>query len=235
MPAPAAYDATRRAWHVAGHGDLAAAFRRARRHSRVVRALRVSIPLAVVAVIALGALGNRVVGWAGAELAAISNKIISGTKITMDRPRMAGYTRDGRAYEMNAQTAVQDLRSPNLVDLAQVRNRLQLLDGRTVNITADRGTYDSKNEVIVLRDNVLCVASDGTEIRLSEMTLDVRKGHVVSQKPVEVAQPSGHINANQLEVVDSGAVVHFRGGVRYRFSLTEEAKTADAAPPRPAP
>jgi lipopolysaccharide export system protein LptC len=100
-----------------------------------------------------------------------------------------------------------------------------------VDITADRGTYNSKAELVVLRDNVLCLASDGTEIRLSEVSLDVRKGHVISQKPVEVVQPSGHISANQLEVLESGAVVQFRGGVRYRSSAPENPATAEAAPP----
>jgi lipopolysaccharide export system protein LptC len=231
MHAPAVYDATCHAWPAAGSSDVA--FRQARRHSRRVRFLRAAIPFAIMAGIAMNVLGDWVKG-SGMDIAALSKTTVSGTKITMDQPRMSGYTRDGRAYEMRAQTAVQDLKTPNLIDLTVVHNKMKLLDGRTVDITADTGTYDSKKEMMVLRNNVLCVASDGTEVKLSEMTLDVRKGHVMSQNPVEVVQPSGQINANQLEVVDNGAVVHFRGRVRYRTSLSAEAEepASDAERPR---
>ena len=95
---------------------------------------------------------------------------------------------------------------------------------------------------MVLRDNVVCVTSDGMVIKLSEMTVDMRKGHVLSQKPVDVVQRAGHITANELEVVDNGAVVQFRGRVRYTASPQQpetataprQGATADATPPRAA-
>jgi lipopolysaccharide export system protein LptC len=215
MRATVAYDPARHAWHASRHDDLAPAFRRARRHSRLVRLLRWGIPLAIVGGIALNTFGTWIIGKATLGLPALGPLNVSGSKITMDRPRLAGYTRDGRAYEMNAESAAQDMRKPQVIELNKVRTRMQLRGSGTVLITADAGTYDSKTEMVSLRQNVLCVASDGTEMRLSEALVDVRKGHVVSQKPVDVTQPRAHIAANAMEVMDNGAVVVFRGNVRF--------------------
>jgi lipopolysaccharide export system protein LptC len=43
--------------------------------------------------------------------------------------------------------------------------------------------------------------------------VDVRKGHIVSEKPVVVRSVRGTINANRLEVLDSGDIVNFERDV----------------------
>ncbi|MBX6424520.1 MAG: LPS export ABC transporter periplasmic protein LptC [Variibacter sp.] len=223
-------DSARHVWRASDRDDLAPAFRRARRHSRLVRLLRVAIPAGIATAVALHVLASWVVG-SGVNLPALSNLVVSGSKIRMDRPHVAGYTRDGRAYELDAHSAAQDLKKPQIVELTAVRAKMQLADGGTVVITADMGIYDSKNEVVSLRQNVVCTATDGTEIRLSEATMDVRKGHILSQKPVEVLQQNARIAANEMEVVDNGAVVHFRGGVRF---ISSAAGLAPARKPQEA-
>jgi lipopolysaccharide export system protein LptC len=67
--------------------------------------------------------------------------------------------------------------------------------------------------VVTLNQDVVVTSSSGTEIRLIEARLDMRKGHVLSNKPVEVLLPNGRIDAKQMEVIEGGDVVQFRGGV----------------------
>ena len=43
--------------------------------------------------------------------------------------------------------------------------------------------------------------------------IDIRKGNVVSEHPVEVKLLQGTLNANRLDIVDSGDLVRFHGGV----------------------
>ena len=57
-------------------------------------------------------------------------------------------------------------------------------------------------------------SSTGYRGRLSEAIIDIRKGHVVSERPVEVEMLQGTLNANRLEIVESGDLVRFDGGVR---------------------
>ena len=41
----------------------------------------------------------------------------------------------------------------------------------------------------------------------------MRKGNVVSDSPVELEMLQGILNANKLEVIDSGTLIRFHGGV----------------------
>ena len=49
--------------------------------------------------------------------------------------------------------------------------------------------------------------------------IDIRKGNVVSERPVEVELLQGTLNANRLEIVDSGDLVRFDRGVNMTFML----------------
>jgi lipopolysaccharide export system protein LptC len=65
----------------------------------------------------------------------------------------------------------------------------------------------------------LLTSSNGNKGRLSEATIDVRKGNVVSDQPVELEMLQGVLNANKLEIVDSGILVRFHGGVSMTLML----------------
>ena len=54
--------------------------------------------------------------------------VISGTKITMEAPKLSGYTRDNRWYEMNAKAAAQDVTKPDFVELAEIRAKIETAD-----------------------------------------------------------------------------------------------------------
>jgi lipopolysaccharide export system protein LptC len=222
-------------WRVRRHGGMAPAFRRARRHSRLVRVLRTGIPVFVGAAVVLYALGSWLNPLAGLNLPSISSMGISGTKITMDAPRLAGFTRDGRAYELTAAAAAQDLKRPQFIELQGVRAKMQLEDGNTVNITSEAGLYDTKGEVVTLNKNVVIVMSNGTTVHMAETTLDMRKNHVTSDKPVQVDVADGHVNAQKMEVVNGGEVVYFRGGVNMLLdrSASTSAPAASAQETRP--
>jgi lipopolysaccharide export system protein LptC len=204
--------------------EFGRAVKRARRHSRLVRTLRVGIPFVIAATIGLYAVAlwlNPLSGISGLSMAKLA---ISGTRVTMNMPRLTGFSSDGRSYELTASAAAQDLKQPQMVELKDVRATMQLRGGGTVRVTADNGLYDTKSEAIDLRDNVLVATSDGTEVRLQTAAIDMRKGHVTSDRPVDVTMQRARILGNRLEVNDGGAVVHFRGGVT--MYLQPDAKSA---------
>jgi lipopolysaccharide export system protein LptC len=202
------------AWHATSGSGRERAFRVASRHSRLVRRLRMAIPIGVGGVVAFYVLASFFNPFNALSRLPSSIKLnISGTKITMEAPKLAGYTRDGRSYELTAAAAAQDLKRPHFIELKDIRAKVELQDGALINVTADAGVYDNKSEIVTLDRNVLVTASSGTEIRLIEARLDIRKGHILSERPVEVLLPNGRIDANQLEVSDNGDMVNFRGGV----------------------
>jgi lipopolysaccharide export system protein LptC len=149
--------------------------------------------------------------------------VVSGSKITMEAPRLSGYTSDNRAYEMNASAAAQDLTNPGLVELKGIRAKVELQDNALVNVTAATGAFDVKSKILTLASEIVLVSSTGYEARLDEATFDVQKGHIVSKKPVEVLMLSGTLKANRLEMTDNGAVARFDGGVTMTLRPREEA------------
>ena len=73
------------------------------RHSRHVRILRLAIPLTAAIVIVAGAVFSYVLkplsGLSGMPVD-VGSMVVSGTKIKMNQPRLAGVTRDNRRYDM---------------------------------------------------------------------------------------------------------------------------------------
>ncbi|MBI2716727.1 MAG: LPS export ABC transporter periplasmic protein LptC [Rhizobiales bacterium] len=206
-------------------GDSERAFRVARRHSRLVRILRVAIPLLVVA----GLTGISLVTYYNPLRMLnklpidISNLVVSGSKVTMEQPRLSGFTKDARAYEFTADAAAQDLTKPDIVELRNIQAKVEMQDKTTMQMTAVTGIYDTKAETLRLERNIVLSSSNGYKGRLSEARVDIRKGTVVSDQPVELELLQGTLNANRLEIVDSGDLVRFHGGVSMMMMLNDAA------------
>jgi lipopolysaccharide export system protein LptC len=223
-----------RSYWTMSRGDSARAFRAARRHSRWVRIMRVAIPLAVVLIIGVFSLLTYLNPLRNlAKLPVdISDMVVSGTKITMEKPRMSGFTKDQRAYEFNADAAAQDLTKPDIVELKNIRAKMQMQDQSVIDMSADTGVYDTKHEMLKLDSNIVLISSNGNKGRLSEASIDIRKGNVVSDHPVELEFLQGVLNGNKLEIVDSGDEVRFHGGVNMVMMLNNTPLPKSAAGPR---
>jgi lipopolysaccharide export system protein LptC len=223
---------TAHAYWTMGRGDSARAFRAARRHSRVVRALRIAVPVVVV-VIAIAAFLvtylNPLRMLAKLPIN-IGDLVVSGTKITMEKPHLSGFTHDARAYELSADAAAQDLTKPDIVELNNIRAKVEMQDKSTLQMTAVTGIYNTKAETLKLDRDIQLNSSTGYAGHLSEAMVDIRKGNVVSNKPVQVKLLQGTLDANRLEIVNSGDLVRFDGGVTMTLMLDEvaasQAKTA---------
>jgi lipopolysaccharide export system protein LptC len=223
---------TARSYWTMSRGDSERAFRAARRHSRAVRIMRLAVPAGVILVVlgfGLAAYFNplRVLAKLPVNL---NDLVVSGTKITMEKPRMTGFTKDGRAYEFIADAAAQDLTKPDIVELRNIRAKLQMQDQSMMDMSADVGVYDTKREMLQLNNNIVLLSSNGNKGRLSQAMIDVRKGNVVSDQPVELEFLQGVLNGQQLEIVDSGDMVRFHGGVKMDLMLNNTALPKPGAP-----
>jgi lipopolysaccharide export system protein LptC len=204
----------------AGHsGDRQ--FRAAVRHSRRVRLLRWAIPLSIVAMFGMIIFAS----WFNplrmlTRLPIDPGKLlISGTKITMEAPKLAGFTRDARTYEFTARAASQDLAKPEVLELKDIHAKVEMQDKALVEMTAANGLYDTKTDSLRLLDDIRLSSSSGYSGRLSEALVDVKKGDIVSEHPVEVVMLNGTLNANRLEVINSGELVRFDGGVAMNMMI----------------
>jgi lipopolysaccharide export system protein LptC len=202
-------------WTASRRTDVDRAVRVAGRHSMVVRVVRVALPVGIVVGLTALVLNTYFKPLQMFDkLPSVSGKLgVQGSKITMELPRIAGFTRDQRAYELNAETAVQDITSPDLVELQNLRARMELQDKDVVTLTANSGTYNTKADRIVLRDQVIVTSQQGYKALLREAAVEMKKGNVVSEQPVEITLPNGLLKANRMEIIDSGEVIRFERGV----------------------
>jgi len=210
--------------------DMTRASRVAARQIRRVRKLRVARPVTIVFI--LGA--TILVSWLDplkvlVRLPIDSGKIvISGTKITMEAPKLSGYTRDRRWYEMNAKAAAQDVTKPDLVELAEIRAKIETADKSTIYLSSKDGLYNRKTSILNLNRNVILKSSAGFEIRLDEAIVDTGSGEVVSNKPVAAFTADSTLNSDRLEIQKSGEIVYFIGSVV--MNIDNVKKPQQAAP-----
>ena len=204
-----------RGFLTAGRTDKRRAYRAAVRHSRLVRVLRWGIPVVIVLGAAAAIVFIKLIDplRALAKLPVnLDGLTVSGTTITMHKPRLAGLTQDKKPYVLTARTAAQDVLNPDNLDMADLRATTEMKDTGQVEMTADRGFFESKVDRLTLRQNIV-VNSAQYQALLDEAVINVRTNHIVSEKPVVVTTQQGTINGNRLEVLNSGEVIRFERGV----------------------
>jgi lipopolysaccharide export system protein LptC len=196
---------------------LEARFASASRHSRMVRALRIAVPAAVIlamaAIIAVSIFNPFRMLLPKLPID-IGNLVVSGTKITMESPHLAGYSPDRRPYDVWAKTATQDVTDPDHVDLTALRAKV-LLEDRTTTITLDarNGQMDTKQQLLELRKDIFLQSSSGYEARLSQALVDIGKGTVTSDEHLDVKLLNGTLSADRLRITNGGEVARFEGNV----------------------
>jgi lipopolysaccharide export system protein LptC len=224
-------DAGTKGYSAGPRTDFERIYKSAVRHSRHVRLLRIGVPIGIAALLITVAAIDYMPPIGGFRLPGELGKlVIHGTRITMEAPRLTGFTLDSRAYEFSAEAAAQDITKPNLVELDKLHAKMEMQDKSTVEMTATSGIYDVKAEILKLNDNIHLTSSTGYEGRLSEATIDVRKGTVVSDAPVSVKMLQGFLNAQRLDIGENGSVLRF-SGVTMTLDPSKQApgKPADAA------
>jgi lipopolysaccharide export system protein LptC len=217
---------------------MEARFAAAARHSRMVRLLRVAVPAAVVLALASIVLIQVFVNPFQAGLVKLpvdmSNLVVSGTKITMETPHLAGFSTDQRPYELWAKAAIQDLTDPDHVELRTLRAKVMMEDKSTVTMDARTGFFDSKQQMLDLRKDIFLQSSTGYEAKLSQAYVDINKGTVTSDEHVDVKLLNGTLTADRLRIINSGEIVRFEGNVVMNL-IMESPPTPEPEPEPPPP
>jgi lipopolysaccharide export system protein LptC len=202
---------------------LEARFASAARHSRMVRVLRIAVPTAVVLAMA-GIVAVSVFNPFRMLLPKlpvdIGNLVVSGTKITMESPHLAGFSTDRRPYELWAKAKV------------------MMEDRSTVTMDARTGLFDSKQQILELRKDIFLQSSTGYEAKLSQAHVDINKGLVTSEEHVDVKLLNGTLVADRLRIINSGEVVRFEGNVVMNLVMDQPDASAgqpDAPDPAASP
>ncbi|GJD49163.1 hypothetical protein OPKNFCMD_1893 [Methylobacterium crusticola] len=210
------------------------AHRQARRHSAHVRWLRRAIPLGAGAAGLAIVVGTWLNPFADLGVSVSLGSIgVSGSKVTMESPRLAGYrSKDNRPYEVTARAALQDVRKPFVIELQSMRGRLNTdQSGGLAHVEATAGIFDTQKEALDLSQHIRLWTDKGQEARLTSAHVDFKAGTMTSREAVTVTLPSGTIRADGLDVAESGKVISFVGNVKAVFASRDDARDEAGATP----
>ena len=189
------------------------AFAAARRHSRLVRVLRILLPvLGAAAIIGFVVLTRfslpGELDLSSARLSVTRNSII------MDHPRLTGFDADGREYSVEADRAIQALTNPNQVRLEVISAKIVTISHGATTISAAFGEYDHGKSTLSLEGDIAVDSAEGYALRMEDAEIDFRNGTMISPNPVTVGYQDSEITGRELSVTDGGKVLVFEGGVR---------------------
>lgn len=220
----------------AGEARRTRAHARAHRHSARVRKLRRLIPVAAGgAMLLLAAYLFNPLGTIAPGVS-VGPITLSGTKVRMENPKLSGFRKGDRGYEVTATAALQDMRKPSLIELEAMRGHIATDEkGGIARLEAATGLFDTTREALDLNREIRIWTDKGEEARLNSAAIDFKTGSVRSQEAVTVTVPSGSVAADGLDVVENGRVISFIGNVHTVFHGQEKANETPKDKPAETP
>jgi lipopolysaccharide export system protein LptC len=98
--------------------------------------------------------------------------------------------------------------------------------------------FDTKEQLLELRKDILLQSSSGYEARLTRALVDMGKGTVTSDEHVDVKLLNGTLTSDKLRITGGGEVVRFEGNVVMNLdhlsSGEENAPAESGEPAQPA-
>jgi lipopolysaccharide export system protein LptC len=209
------------------------AFRSARRHSMRVKFLKWSVPLMVL----IGIVGF--IAWVlhnqpdpAPVQEALKENSFEQDELTMANPKLNGFSK-GRAYEVIAEEAVQQVATPHIINLRQLSARVNDEKDQWVTITSLSGLFDQEQETLELNGNVDVRSSLGYGMTTEGAQVDMKRGYMITTSPVTIASGDVRLGAEQLEVIDNGDQLRFKDRVKLRIDASMLNKNKGAAKATP--
>lgn len=207
-----------------GKSVLADGVRRARRHSALVRTLKLLLPVAAV-LIALCFFAYSYIFTPAQISVDLFNTGFKDGKLIMADPKLEGFTRDNRPYRVHAAKAIQSVADTNLVELKDISGRLPISDGNWADVTADDGFYNRDKNTLDIKSNMIVTTTTGVTAKLKSAFVEMKSGTMKTADPVDITMNTSHITADSMKIEDRGRVLVFNQNVKL-IMMPQGKKTA---------
>lgn len=135
--------------------------------------------------------------------------------LRMVSPRVSGLNKEGRPYELNADTATQDAAQPNLVRLENIDADLKTDEANGwLTLNAARGLLDTDRQTLKLDDKVDLFTTQGYEFHAKKADVNFDKGTVQSDDEVWGQGPMGTLRADSMSADNASETINFSGRVK---------------------
>ena len=201
----------------------ARAFSQARRHSLIVRTLRLVLPVGTIGIIAYYALTLGVSWKLGPGRLNVGEVQLTADDLTMKNPSYFGLTKEGGRYEVRAKKAVVEFNRDAPIKLVDVDGDLMQANGVVTNLKAKHGLLDNAKSELELFDGIEIEATNGLKARLSRAKVFNKEHRVVSKHPVEVDMATGRVRGASMTMRTDTKETTFVGDVTVHLKASTPA------------
>jgi lipopolysaccharide export system protein LptC len=186
-------------------------------HDRTVRLLQLVLPAltgALAAVMLFAPFSNR------GELSFLLAKndiAVTPQRLRVDTAVYRGRDNRGRPFEVSAGEAIQRSAADPIVRVTDMAARIQLAEG-PARLVANAADYDPATDHIRVPGSVLLTTSDGFQLSVNNVDVDLRQRLLASDNPVTGRLPIGSFSANSIRANFDTRQVSLRGNVRTRLN-----------------
>ena len=138
---------------------------------------------------------------------------MKGSHIVIDSPKLVGYQKDGRPYEVRAKTGVQDIAAPDTIDLDSVEVRIENNANSAITLQAPKGLYSTKGDRADMTGGVIIRDPKKFDMRLESAVMDFKTSKMKSDKPTILKLEGGEISSKAVEFSQKDSHATFSGGV----------------------
>ena len=189
-------------------------------YSRLVAWLKIILPLLALAILSTLFLVSRTIDpsqtipYADVDVAELARTQRIGA------PSYSGMTEDGSAVSFTAESARPEGGFDGQVTALKPVARIEMKNGRVVELTSDEGYVDQKTQVAGLSGNVRLQTSDGYEVTTEQALTRLDATSVETTGPVVGTSPMGDVRAGRAvltKAADGGFVLRFEGRVNLLY------------------
>ncbi len=224
--------------------DRGKAFRRARRHTWLVRGLKLLLPLGVTGLVGVYGVvlsANQYIPVRKGDKFDIGTPTLSGGKPSMKNPKYEGYNKDGSKFFVTAKEATPNFSQPDRLTMKSISGTFTQVDRVKTYVTAGGGLFDNKASILDLYQGIDIVSGSGLRMQLNSAKIFLKANKVVSNKPVAAQMVAGTIRANAMTLLIKKKLATFSNGVAVKLkpkpkqkpSVQKLAAKGGAAPAEP--
>jgi len=169
-------------------------------YSRVVRILKIALPLVAVALLSTIFLVQEEDSFDGGLVFSSADLETLGDGLTVNNPRLAGTTRDGTAYVLSAETAVPDETGVSIVEFTALNSVMRYSGGQVIELHASNAVAVVNERILNLKDGINLRTSAGYVASTMSATADLDAGTLITNSPVTANGPNGQIKSGRMVI-----------------------------------
>lgn len=188
-------------------------------HDRVIRTMRIALPLAITILALLLAAAPLTMGRDISFMLAKDRVEVAKERLRVTEAIYRGSDSKGQPFLLRAGSAVQVSSRVPVVQLNDLSARIMLTDGPAA-IAARKGLYDMEKERVVVEGPIAFTTADGYRMVTRDVAVDLNSRRVASGGPVTGRMPLGSFSGDRLRadlnqrtvVLDGHARLHIVQG-----------------------